>query len=616
MILNIITFFSCLLMLLLFRKLDKSNPKITKLRRYSSKIFNDYQKMTEEENRKIADATIEMDILIKKAASLTKDLKFSLGDTEERLELLNSEKTNLDKIKKEVKIISLAAKDVNDQIKFIASAKKEFQNITEKISFLLENLGKVKNESSDIIKSFNDQIREIYRKNSEEFSSNVSQFKEYIKREENNLINESEGKIRSLASSFQESLASLEQKMSDTGDALLDNFNFKVSSLEKIVEEAKGLNNRVGGLKESINNIEHKFFTTIKEKTVQLNENIETSFDKLDDTVDKTYERIIEVENSVNESKNQLMLSVEVEVDKIKTELDSLNLQGIAKKDEIVQAVRKEAESIGEKIDNFEDKYIQIENRIIEASEKKMNYLNEEYKNIEARFNNISKKFNSNEEYFVNLLSSQTDKVKQEFSSFEDKIFNLKKELLDYEKINEDLKDYQQALDSSQGEVVQIKNFLSKVDDELYKYENTILKNLAAVSKSEGITNSLEDKLVKFQKIIDRSDKKIVKMNDHLKEVEEDTIILKARGKEIEEVKDKLNEIDSISLLIEKRIDQLYTMFQKIESLKKDLDHTDSKLKGMFNETDQKMKEFANFIQKVDSNNLIAKKISAESLKP
>ena len=73
MILNIVTFVVCLAMLVLFRRLDKANMRMTKLRRYSNKMFDDFRKLAETEKRKFKDATIEMDILIKKSNALTNE---------------------------------------------------------------------------------------------------------------------------------------------------------------------------------------------------------------------------------------------------------------------------------------------------------------------------------------------------------------------------------------------------------------------------------------------------------------------------------------------------------------------------------------------------------------
>ncbi len=68
MIVNIITCVVCLAMLILFRKLDRTNIKMAKLRRYSSRLFDEFKNLAETENRRFNDATIEMDIMLKKSS--------------------------------------------------------------------------------------------------------------------------------------------------------------------------------------------------------------------------------------------------------------------------------------------------------------------------------------------------------------------------------------------------------------------------------------------------------------------------------------------------------------------------------------------------------------------
>jgi hypothetical protein len=72
---NIVTLLSCLLILFAFRRLDRSNLKMIKLKRFSSKIFNDFRKLTDTESRRFNDATIEMDLLVKKAGGLSTSLR-------------------------------------------------------------------------------------------------------------------------------------------------------------------------------------------------------------------------------------------------------------------------------------------------------------------------------------------------------------------------------------------------------------------------------------------------------------------------------------------------------------------------------------------------------------
>ncbi len=63
---------------------------------------------------------------------------------------------------------------------------------------------------------------------------------------------------------------------------------------------------------------------------------------------------------------------------------------------------------------------------------------------------------------------------------------------------------------------------------------------------------------------------------------------------------------------MEERIKQIHAMFQKVDSIRKEIDSTDDRLQQMYHETDLKMKEFSDFIQAVDNNNPILKQVRGD----
>ncbi len=147
--------------------------------------------------------------------------------------------------------------------------------------------------------------------------------------------------------------------------------------------------------------------------------------------------------------------------------------------------------------------------------------------------------------------------------------------------------------------------------EELKEYEGAVSRNIESVTRSEHTLRSVETKLSGFQKVLERSDKKVEKMNEYLREVEEKTLILKTRKNEIQELKTSSRN-RRIGDVMSKRVDQIYAMFKKVETLRLEIEETDSKLQNMFTRTDEKMKEFADFIQSVDANSIISKQVKKE----
>lgn len=712
MVLNIITFSACLLMLIIFRRFDKSNMRLAKLRRYATRVFDEFKKMTESESRKFNDATIEMDILIKKSNTLTKNLQSSLIEIENRLKGLDIEKGNLRKVEEDLKVVSLAARDVNEQMKFISETKSEFSDITKKIHVLSDSMKKMQVEQNDISMTFNSKVKEKSKELIDDFQRDIKKIRDDCIDSEDKLIHASEQKISNLTDSFSESLHDMEQKLNDSGEIILDSIKMKVDSVAKTIEGAQNLNNQVKNLKDILENLEEKVFHDIREKTGEIKQDMSRSlkefndqkddlYDKLDGEVNKVHEKLSIVENSINESKIKLIKSFEEETVKIRTELDNLNIHAVSKKDEIVQATRKEAEEIGLKIDTFEEKFHKLENRLISTAEEKVNHLEDQYKAIETRFTMLTEKLDSYENEMSDSIANDVSSIKKEFSMMDQRLTEIKNEIIDYEErsriftrtdemmsnvdksigefnrmlresqngikvldkffddvdnlkeikklLDKEIRDYQSKRDKlldieSQirglmefSELViakmdNLKDHSAKVDTvnikidalaetyndlenrirELHEYETLITKNLESANRSELIIKTVEGKIKSFQNIVDRSDKRIDKLTQHLQNIEESTLILKSKEGDIQEVKDRFNELEGLTAHIEKRIEQIHAMFQKVETLRKDVDDTDSRLQDIIHETDKRMKQFADFIQVVDKNNPIIKQVNRD----
>ncbi len=636
MILNIVTFVVCLAMLIIFRRMDKANLRMTKLRRYSNKMFDDFRKLAETEKRKFKDATIEMDILIKKSNALTSNLSGALKEIENRLEGLNVEKDNLKKVEDDIKTISGAARDVNKQIEFIAMARDDFKDTMEKISGLEENLSEVRTQSGSIVADFNNQVRARSREILEEVSAMVEEQQASFREKEKQVF------------TLKETIADLENTV------------------------FADISEKSGEMKERM-----------KETVLEFGELRESLFEKMEGEIEHIYDKLKNVEGSVDESKSNLIKTFEHEVSRIRTELDNLSLHAIAKKDEIVQAARNEAEDIRKRIDDFQDKVAEHENRLITTAETKIDNLDSEYQSIDLKFTSLSEKMKSD----FSMMEGRLTEIKEEIYRYEEQnnVFKRTDELM--ENVENSIERLEKMFDATQVEYQEISVFLEQIDDikevrksvnaeimayharkekledieknihalmeagdlavtrsdqlhdnlskvdfvnsrmdalsesysdlesrieELREYEELITKNLESANRSEAIVKNVDGKLKNFQKVLERSDKRIDKISTNLQDVEEKTIILKTRKTEIQELKEKFDEVDSLSEVMEKRVEQIYAMFKKVESLRNQIDETDSRLQVMYNRTDEKMKEFSDFIQAVDAGNPILKQVNSD----
>jgi len=676
MIINLITFAACFVMLLLFRRLDQANMRMAKLRRYSSKVFDDFKTMSEKESRKFQDATIEIDILIKKSGALAKNMSESIHEIENRLKGLDVEKSNLKKVDEDIKVISGAAKDLNKQIQFIASARDNFTDIAKKVTYLSENVDNLNSQMMNMTSNFEEKLRERSRDISEEFYLYADNLKNDLERKENELSSSSKERMFQLSEEFTRSVSEMEKRVTDSGENLYENFKNRISPLVKVVENADNLGTQIQTMRDTFSYMENTFFDEFRQKSKELKTDI-------NDNIDKLSQKIKNVEINIDESKSKLIGTFESEVERVRTEIDNLSIHAVSKKDEIVQAARREAESIRKKIDEFEDRFAELETRIVETAEGKLDSIDSEYQAIELRLNTmmgrikeeeggLAKRLGDIREEIVryeqnNDIFGKTDalmkkvdsavvqlnktlenaqvesKELEKFISDVDQIKEIKKaadkEIRTYYAKKEKLADIESEVknlmdvnDHVLEKTEKLLESVSKVDavnaridslseaysaverriNELREYEDIISRNLDSVNKSELVIQTIDSRIKAFEKIVDRSDRRVDKIGQSLKRVEEETIILRTKENDIRDLRDRLSELDGLSDHMEERVKQIHAMFQKVETVRKEIDMTDSRLQDMFSQTDRKMKEFSDFIQAVDNNNPILKQVKGD----
>ncbi|MCL2156111.1 MAG: hypothetical protein FWH53_10640 [Leptospirales bacterium] len=644
MMINILTVAACFIMLVCFRKLDKANLRMAKLRRYSSRVFDEFKKMAEKESRKFQDSTIDMDILIKKGGALAKNMSESITEIENKLKGLDIEKDNLKKTEEDIKVISSATNDVNKQIQYIASVKDNFSDIAKKMEFFIEDVDNLNSRIANSTGNFDDKLRDRSRELTEEFYTHVDNLRR-----------------------------DLETKISDSSERLIESFKIKLSPLIRNVEAADSLNTQISNMKETFNIMENTFFDEFTQKSVYLKNDVNENIDKLT-------QKLKNVETIIDDSKGKLISTFENEVDKVRTEIDNLSIHAVSKKDEIVQAVRRESEVIRKKIDDFDDKFEEFENKIIDTAEEKINSIDSEFRSIESRFSSMLGRLKEEEGNFSRRAEDQVDILQKSFNDLESRLSELRK-------INEEVSYLIRTLENAQRESKEFEKFVADIDQikglkkvaekelktyytnrgklseiegdikslidlndnvvkksdelfdhisqieavnakvdglsdmynaverrihELHEYEDIISQNLDSVNKSNVVIHTIDNRIKAFEKIVERTDKRIEKIGVNIKNVEAETINLKTKESDIRDLRDRLNALDELSDHLEERVKQIYAMFSKIETIRKEIDLTDNKLQDMFHQTDMKMREFSDFIQAVDKNNPILKQVKGD----
>lgn len=497
----------------------------------------------------------------------------------------------------------------------------------------------------------------------------MNKLRESIENKEDILVNNSRQKLIDLTETYERALSDMDQRVTDTGEILLQNFKVRIDGIAKSVEGASNLQNQIEVLKLNLNDLEGKVFTDIKERSSVVEKEIQNSINAL-------YNKVSTVEANMNDSKSKLIKSFETEVEKVRSELDNLSIHAITKRDEIVQASRREAEEVKKVINNFEERFMEFETRIINTADLKNNELRkngdlmkDDFTGMEQRLSEIKaeilnyedqNKIFSKTETLMRDVDTAVEKLNRMLMESQKEAQHLEKFFTDMDHIKELSKDFDREIRAYQNkkekladieseirtlqdmsdnamertaafhdQFGKIETVSSRIDAlvesyaslesrirELHEYEDVITRNLDSVSKADIVIQSVEGKINAFQKVVDRSEKRVDKINQNIRGVEESLLILKTREGDIKEIKDKFNELDGLSEIMEVRVKQIQAMFNKVEKLRDEISSTDNHLQELFSETDKKMRQFADFIQAVDTNNPILKQVKGNPAAP
>ena len=584
--------------LIVFRKIDEVNIKRSNFSRYSDQALANFKQTVAAEQKKFQDATIEMDILIKKHDSLTTNISVAMNEIENRLNGLNAERDNLKRVEDNILFISSSAKDVKNQIEYIAESKKDFSNISEQVLDLQQQIADVRSESGSLIINFNNKIRERSKELNDDFSSAINRHTNVF------------------------------------------------------AEQADQINE----LKVTLTNIEGTVFGDIKEKSDQLREDVSLSvakfearrngiMDKIDNDIEKIYDRLRKAESTVDTSTANLIETFRIEVSNAREEIDNIDLHALTKKDDLIRQIRNEYQTYSSQtesmVEKFRDEYTAAEQRLDKMKTEVIEY--EEKNKIFERTDTMIETVDRS----VNSLTDLLEQAKKEFADINKFIENTEslkdirksvdKEIYEYQSRKNKLKDVEDDIQKlmDRGDLAinlvdemnaKIKhmdfinsrmNGLSQSYDDLdekfralREHETLINSSLDAVSRIEGLSNAVDAKITDFKNVVNLSEKRTERLDKKLQDVEKTALTIKSRINEIQELKNRLDDIDSTHEFLEEQSKQISTMYKKVEGLWQNINESETRLQNMSFQTDEKIKELATFIKSAGFDSIITKQIN------
>ncbi len=494
---NIITILVVLLILLIYRQLDKGNRSLEKVKRYSDRVVKNLSEFIDDKTAEIRNLSIEIQVNLKTGKELLNKIRELETHLQDRADGIS---------------------EIEDKIKSYDGALKELVNMTGRVD---ENLKRLHNESKfvdsvfDKIKALNVQLSRvessipaIEEKITQKNRESLEKVKEEIEREFNtraieveSVVEETEKRVKD----FSTYIARLEARRDEMEKESIENLKKAFDSFEV---EAKGkkstlLQEFVASLKRVLNDVEERgreftkkldtFIGVAEKKYVALNED----FKKAAVGIKENYLK------EIDEKRNEFLEVVKRGESLSDSVFDSLKEQIEGNRRDVSERVEEltvRVKSYFEEIDRdlaeykngFDGKLKELDDELgssFEDVERRLSEYEEEVKYKFEKLESSNVDIEALEQSLREAMDRVTEKVKADFETFT--------KYLEERRVEEKTK-AEEDMDVIRGEVEELERGLAELKSKAYQdvseklkvFEDEFFRDLKA--RSEALEESMK----------------------------------------------------------------------------------------------------------------------------
>ncbi|GBF50822.1 hypothetical protein LPTSP4_23490 [Leptospira ryugenii] len=369
------------------RRLDKSNTKLSQLKRYATKLTEEIHNSALVKIQSVKDAGIDLDILVKQSRKVAEEIQNLSAESRELFEKLKSNKEYLSTIAGELDQVAYLGQEVKKETSMMESGLQQIHSHKRELENLSLIMDRIQDESQEMV---------------HEFESKLNQRSDEILQSVAHKMVELEGLLESKSESLDESIQHIAKQAKEK----------LVSHAEVMVQESTGkvdqVKREIDALFDSMRLAQNeldlkltKFEDTsslLADKVDKFDEKIEDKYlrisQKLDDRValleKKIQERFDSIFDQVSHTKDSFMKGLSNETQTIKREIEDLSLETLSKRDEIINETRRQADQINQTITSFQEKYLEAENKLLRQADTRKQELIREIETFSEEFHRIS----------------------------------------------------------------------------------------------------------------------------------------------------------------------------------------------------------------------------------
>jgi DNA repair exonuclease SbcCD ATPase subunit len=388
----LLPFFGSLIVFFLFRRADGNNFRIGQLKKYSQKLQEDLEAVTISGVQTVKDATIDLELTNKQAKKLVVELQSRTNETSLMLDSLKAHKDYLDTVLVDLKEVVKLSNEIREESHYVQEGMEIIQGQRERIREVDGEIQQVRNQVKEITLQFNDKLNSRTSDILESLASKIVELENLLEVKSDSLdlsIKKISQDYKSKLSEEIESIVAETVERVELANVKMDDFNSFVRDGEKSLEMRL---TRYRDSTDSINERIERLDAKLEEKAESVGEAVQTRLYTFEKKFQEKFESIFD---QLAQNKDAFLSGVKMEIDMIRTDVESMNLETMTRKDEILTEARRQSEIVLNQINNFHEKFLDAENRILKTAELKKADLLKDILRFENNFRQTSESFYS-----------------------------------------------------------------------------------------------------------------------------------------------------------------------------------------------------------------------------
>lgn|GEM_PF-6450037 len=562
----IITISISTLIALLLRRIDHEQLSLAKVKRLADKTHRDLNEIADQKVQMSKDATIQLEILIKKLSGLIRQADDRLEFIEKKNAELETRKDTLQEIENKVSSLAELAIKTNEQYEYLVGEQKQIQGVESSVTGLVHTQNNLIEQMTGLETMIQNHASERFKQFEKELDGKLFRI--------DKKVSQSEGRLIALVDAenvkLQQTIENVQNMVKGSEKELKVISGNESRRLKKDIELLKqdfikAQNKMLGMTRENINRL-NSVIAEIEQKHQEAKEQVLLSMrqdlakqkeqyheqilafdDELKGTLHERHQELAismqALEEQHQKAKDDILAEARTEIAELTEKAKYINTALVESEKMVSNAISIKFQEMNQQVNGIKEHLKEAEQRSLEHITGKVSAVTAKLKKVETkfdgRFSALDKKYQESVKSAESLLNEAIEKLinqaGEHFEVFNEKLHELHDRQEEYQEeqiafVNNKVNVLKQETESISNDVQRgIEQARGKFDRELHTieklYKDTVaegrrVKASLAVELRNDLNKILEVYNSKVLGLEQKFDKRLTAFNEQMKNIE------------------------------------------------------------------------------------------------